>query len=75
MVVTWPVNDLLLNFFFLENKYFEILLANGVYFYREEAKVKTFTVKKPTEEINETTKKPETEEAKTIVSGGGGGSY
>lgn len=56
-----------------KNKYFEILLANGIYFYREEAKVRTFTVKKPTEEINETTKKPETEDAKTIISGGGGG--
>jgi hypothetical protein len=56
-----------------KNKYFEILLANGVYFYREEAKVRTFTVKKPTEEINETTKKPETEDAKAIISGGGGG--
>lgn len=56
-----------------KNKYFEILLANGVYFYQEKAKVRTFTVKKPTEEINETTKKPETEDAKTIVSGGGGG--
>ncbi|KEZ94453.1 RNA-directed DNA polymerase [Nonlabens ulvanivorans] len=56
-----------------ENKYFEILLANGIYFYREDAKVKTFTVKKATEQISETTKKPETEEATTIVSGGGGG--
>lgn len=56
-----------------ENKYFEILLANGIYFYKEDAKVKTFTVKKPKEEINETTKKPETEDAKTLVSGGGGG--
>jgi hypothetical protein len=56
-----------------KNKYFEILLSNGVYFYREEAKVKTFTVKKPIEEINTTTKKPETEDAKAIVSGGGGG--
>lgn len=55
------------------NKYFEILLANGIYFYKEDAKVKTFTVKKATEEINETTKKPENEEAKTIISGGGGG--
>jgi len=58
-----------------ENKYFKILLANGIYFYKEDAKVKTFTVKKPTEEINEITKKPETEVAKTIVSGGGGSSY
>ena len=56
-----------------ENKYFEVLLANGIYFYREDAKVKTFTVKKATEQISETTKKPETEEATTIVSGGGGG--
>ncbi|AFL80505.1 Reverse transcriptase (RNA-dependent DNA polymerase) [Aequorivita sublithincola DSM 14238] len=59
-----------------KNKYFKILLENGVYFYREEARVKTFTVKKPTEVLNETTKKPVTEEAKTILSsGGGGGSY
>lgn len=56
-----------------KNKYFEILLANGIYFYKEDAKVKTFTIKKPTEEINETTLTPETEEAKTIVSSGGGG--
>jgi hypothetical protein len=56
-----------------ENKYFKILLANGIYFYREDAKVKTFTVKKATEQISETTKKPETEVATTIVSGGGGG--
>ena len=56
-----------------ENKYFEILLANGIYFYREDAKVKTFTVKKGTEQISEITKKPETEEATAIVSGSGGG--
>lgn len=60
-----------------QNKYFRILLANGVYFYREDAKVRTYTIKKPTEEISKTTKKPEIEEAKTIVSeyGEGGSSY
>jgi hypothetical protein len=57
-----------------KNKYFKILLANGIYFYREDAKVKTYTVQKPSEEISKTTKKPETVEAKTIVYGGGGGS-
>ena len=56
-----------------KNKYFEILFANEIYFYREDAKVETFTIKKPTEEISETTKKPETEDAKSIISGGGGG--
>ena len=56
-----------------ENKYFKILLANRIYFYREDAKVKTFTIKKATEKINETTKKPESEEATIIISGGGGG--
>lgn len=56
-----------------ENKYFEILLANEIYFYKQDARVKTFTIKKPIEEINATTKKPETEEAKTIVYSGAGG--
>jgi len=56
-----------------ENKYFKILLDNGIYFYREDAKVETYTVKKPTEKVVESTKKPEAEDAKTIVSGGGGG--
>ncbi|SOU87333.1 RNA-directed DNA polymerase [Tenacibaculum dicentrarchi] len=56
------------------NKYFEILLDNGIYFYKEDAKVETFTVKKPTEIINATTNRPQTEEATAIVSGGGGGS-
>jgi len=56
-----------------KNKYFKILLDNGIYFYNENARVKTFTVKIPTTEINETTKKPETVEAKTIANIGGGG--
>lgn len=56
-----------------ENKYFKILLENGIYFYREDAKVKTFTIEKPTEKINETTKKPESEESTTIIYRGGGG--
>lgn len=56
-----------------ENKYFKLLLDKGIYFYREDAKVATFQVKKPTKRIIETTKKPEAEDAKTIVSGGGGG--
>lgn len=56
-----------------ENKYFKLLLDKGIYFYREDAKVATFKVKKPTKKIIETTKKPEAEDAKTIVSGGGGG--
>lgn len=60
-----------------KNKYFKILLNNGIYFYKEDAKVKTFTVKKATEEMNQTTNKAETQEAKTIISrgGGGGGTY
>jgi len=56
-----------------ENKYFKLLLDKEIYFYREDAKVATFKVKKPTKKIIETTKKPEAEDAKTIVSGGGGG--
>lgn len=55
-----------------ENKYFKILLENEIYFYREDAKVKTFTIKKATEKINETTKKPESEEVTTIISRGDG---
>ncbi len=60
-----------------KNKYFKILLGNGIYFYREDAKVKTFTIKKATEKINEITNKPESEEATIIVSRGGnvGNSY
>ncbi|WP_239779422.1 RNA-directed DNA polymerase [Tenacibaculum finnmarkense] len=54
-----------------ENKYFKILLDNGIYFYKEDAKVKTFTVKKAEAKVDEITKKPEKEEATSIVSGGG----
>ena len=57
-----------------ENKYFEILIDKGVYFYNEDAKVKTFTVKEPTIEIDETTEKPKEIEAKRVISFGGGGS-
>ena len=57
------------------NEYFKILLANGVYFYNETAKVKTYTIKKPKIEKSTVTKETKTETAKTIVySGGGGGS-
>lgn len=57
-----------------ENKYFEILIDKGVYFYNEDAKVKTFTVKEPTIEIDETAEKPKEIEAKRVISFGGGGS-
>jgi len=60
-----------------KNKYFEVLLSNGVYFYQENARVEKFTVKKPAiEGTSIIAEKPaESETAKTIFTGGGGSSY
>lgn len=56
-----------------KNKYFKILISNDVYFYREDAKVETFAIRKPSEQISKISMKPQAEDAKTIISGGGGG--
>ena len=60
-----------------DNKYFEILKNSGVYFYNENARVKTVQVKIPKTEIDDSTKKPKEVEAKRVISvgGGGGGGY
>ena len=57
-----------------KNKYHKILLNNGVYFYKESAKVKTYTVKKPSPETEKKIKSPKPEDAKTILATGGGSS-
>mgnify|MGYP006431653877 CR=1 FL=1 len=57
-----------------ENKYFQILLENGIYFYNRDAKVKTFTIKKPSKDINETPNETKNQKAKTIVNISGGDS-
>ncbi|EPH13173.1 RNA-directed DNA polymerase [Myroides odoratimimus] len=58
------------------NEYFKILLAKDIFFYRESAKVETFTPKKPTVTTSSSiTTIPETETTTSIIiSGGGGGS-
>lgn len=57
------------------NEYFKILLANGIYFYNEAAKVNTYLVKKPIIEKGTVSKIYKTDTAKTIVYSGGGGSF
>ena len=55
-----------------QNKYFEILLANEVFFYRESARVNTFTIKKPNTITKESKTTPKPESANTIVLSGDG---
>jgi len=57
------------------NEYFKILLAKDIYFYRESAKVETFTPKKPSVTTpSSVIRTPETATSIIVTGGGGGGS-
>lgn len=56
-----------------KNKYFRILYSNGVQFYRQEARIGTFKIKKTEKKIGQTSPESKSKDAKTIVYGGGGG--